>query len=178
MEFNDLLAQSVGQDKDKTRELPSWVSEDNASLAAYDTINSIKKEKYAYINKHKTVSKFRTNKTFQVQKSEVAKAIGATTQALFYTSSYSEELLTFLEGNEEADGTRSGGINSELMKRKDERIAKPRTGIASLSRPKVNANATAANKRIKDLEAQNAADQLALAITKLPLNVRVKLKLI
>jgi hypothetical protein len=179
MEFNDLLAQSVVQDKAETEnERPDWVSEDNASFAAWEAINTIKKEKFAYISKHKTASKFRTKKAYQVQKSEVAEAIGATTQALFYASSYSEDLLKYLEGKEDADGKRAGGINGELMKRKEERIAKPRTGIASLSRPEVNATATSAKKRIAELEAQNAAEQLALAIAKLPLNVRGKLKLI
>tara|TARA_R110001583_G_scaffold66537_3_gene191139 strand:- start:218 stop:760 length:543 start_codon:yes stop_codon:yes gene_type:complete len=179
MEFNDLLAQSVAEDKSELEnELPEWVSADNASLAAYEAINSIKKEKFAYISKNKTATKFRVAKTFQVQKSEVADKIGATTQALFYASSYSEGLLTFLEGKVDAAGKRTDGINGELMKRKNERIAKPRTGIASLSRPEVNATAQSAKKRIQELEAQNAADQLALAIEKLPLNVLRELKLV
>ena len=178
MEFNDLLAQSVAKDKAETETLPEWVSADNASLAAYNAINRIKKEKFAYISKHKTATKFRVAKTFQVQKKEVADAIDATTQAIFYASSYSEDLLEYLEGKEGDDGKRTAGINGELMKRKNERIAKPRTGIASLSRPEVNATAKSANKRITELEAQNVADQLALAIAKLPLNVRSKLKLI
>ena len=178
MEFNDLLAQSVAQNKaEPENELPEWVSADNASLAAYEAINSIKKVKFAYISKHKTATKFRVLKYFQVQKKEVADKIGATTQALFYASSYSEGLLTFLEGKEGADGKRTGGINGELMKRKDDRIAKPRTGLASKSKGEIYATAQSANNRIKELEAQNAADQLSLAIEKLPLNVRVKLKL-
>jgi hypothetical protein len=178
MEFNDLLAQSLPQDKTETEnERPDWVSEDNASLAAWEAINSIKKEKFAYISKHKTATKFRTAKYFQVQKSEVAEAIDATTQAVFYASSYSEELLEYLEGKEDADGKRTGGINGELMKRKDDRIAKPRTGLASKSKLEIYSSAQSANSRIKELEAQNVAEQLALAITKLPLNVRDKLKL-
>ncbi|MEI6895807.1 MAG: hypothetical protein V5789_14525 [Colwellia sp.] len=178
MEFNDLLAQSVAQDKaEPENELPEWVSADNASLAAYEAINSIKKEKFAYISKHKTATKFRVAKTFQVQKKEVADKIGATTQAIFYASSYSEDLLTFLEGKEDTDGKRTGGINGELMKRKDDRIAKPRTGLASKSKSEIYSSAQAANKRIEELETQNAGEQLSLAITKLPLNVRVKLKL-
>lgn len=178
MEFNDLLAQSIVQDETKTETLPEWVSANNSSLAAYEAINRIKKEKFAYISKHKTATKFRVAKTFQVQKKEVADAIDATTQAIFYASSYSEGLLEFLEGKEAQDGSRQGGVNGELMERKNERIAKPRTGVAALSRPEVNKTATSANARIKELEAQNAADQLTLAIVKLPLNVRTKLKLV
>jgi len=71
----------------------------------------------------------------------------------------------------------TGGVNGELMKLKNERIAKPRTGVAALSRPEVNKTATSANARIKELEAQNAADQLTLALAKLPLTVRNLLKL-
>jgi hypothetical protein len=178
MEFKDLLAQSMEEEKAETEnELPDWVSEDNASLAAYNAINNIKKEKYSYISKHKTTTKFRVAKTFQVQKSEVAEKIGATTQALFYASSYSEKLLEYLEGKEDQEGVRKGGVNGVLMKRKNERIAKPRTGLASKSKKEVYAKAQTANSRIKELEAQIAADQLTLAIEKLPMNVRDKLKL-
>lgn len=178
MEFKDLLAQSIAEDKTETNnERPDWVSEDNASLAAYNAINNIKKEKYAYISKHKTATKFRIAKNFQVQKSEVADKIGATTQALFYASSYSEKLLEYLEGKEDQEGVRNSGVNCELMKRKNERIAKPRTGLASKPKLEVYSTAQAAKKRIEVLEAQNAGVQLALAIEKLPHNVRIKLKL-
>tara|TARA_R110001583_G_C5655551_1_gene409189 strand:+ start:565 stop:1101 length:537 start_codon:yes stop_codon:yes gene_type:complete len=178
MEFNDLLAQSVAEDKAKEDKRPDWVSEDNASLAAYDAINSIKKEKFAYISKHKAATAFRTAKYFQVQKKEVADAIGATTQAIFYASSYSEKLLEYLQGKEDQEGNRKGGINGDLMKRKDERIAKSRSGLASKYKSEVYSTAQEAMKRIKELEAQNAEAQLALAIAKLPLNVKDKLKLI
>lgn len=170
MELNDLLgqlipAESVGA-KDK---LPDWVSADNASLAAYEAINNIKKEKFSYISKHKIATAFRTAKFFQVQKKEVADAIGATPQAIFYASSYSEKLLDYLEGKE--------GVNNELMKRKDERIAKPRTGLKSKSKSEIYSTAKAAKERIKELEAQNAGEQLALAIAKLSPYVRDKLQL-
>jgi hypothetical protein len=178
MEFKDLLAQSMAEEKAETEnERPDFVSEDNLSFAAWEAINNIKKEKYAYISKHKTATKFRIVKTFQVQKSEVADKLGATTQALFYASSYSEKLLEYLEGKEDQEGVRKGGVNGALMKRKNERIAKPRTGLASKSKKEVYATAQTASSRIKELEAQNAEGQLTLAIEKLPLNVREKLKL-
>jgi len=174
MDFTDLLAQTIAKENsDLEDKLPDWVSADNASLAAYEAINSFKKEKCAYISKHKTATKFRISKYFQVQKKEVADKIGATTQAIFYASSYSEKLLEHLQGE---DG--KGGVNGELMKRKEERIAKARTGLASKSKSEVYSTAQGAIKRIKALEAQNAEAQLALAVAKLPLNVRVKLKLI
>ena len=112
-----------------------------------------------------------------MQKSEVADKIGATTQALFYASSYSEKLLEYLEGKGDQEGVRKGGVNGELMKHKNERIAKPRTGLASKPKSKVYSTAQEAKKRIEVLEAQNAGAQLALAIEKLPHNVRIKLKL-
>ena len=179
MEFEDLLAQSVWEEKVESEERqPDWVSEDNASFLAWNVINQIKKEKFAYISKHKTASKFRTQKTYQVQKSEVAEAIGATTQALFYASSYSTALLEYLEGKEDQNGNRNGGVNGELLKRKEARLAKSRTGLASKTKKIVYAKAQSANKRVKILEAQNADEQLALAIKKLPLNVRAKLELV
>ncbi|MFT6132547.1 MAG: hypothetical protein ACJAW2_001269 [Shewanella sp.] len=173
MEFKDLLAKSIVEEKAEPEDkLPEWVSANNASLAAYEAINTLEKEKFAYISKHKTATAFRIAKNFQVQKKEVADAIGATTQAIFYASSYSEKLIEYLQGNNS-----KGGINGKLMKRKDERIAKPRTGLASKSKSEVYSTAQDAIKRIKELEAQNAAAQLELAIAKLPLNVRDKLKL-
>jgi hypothetical protein len=173
MEFKDLLAKSIVEEKAEPEDkLPEWVSANNASLAAYEAINTLEKEKFAYISKHKTATAFRIAKNFQVQKKEVADAIGATTQAIFYASSYSEKLIEYLQGNNS-----KGGINGNLMKRKDERIAKPRTGLASKSKSEVYSTAQDAIKRIKELEAQNAAAQLELAIAKLPLNVRDKLKL-
>jgi hypothetical protein len=173
MEFKDLLAKSIVEEKTEPEDkLPEWVSANNASLAAYEAINTLEKEKFAYISKHKTATAFRIAKNFQVQKKEVADAIGATTQAIFYASSYSEKLIEYLQGNNS-----KGGINGNLMKRKDERIAKPRTGLASKSKSEVYSTAQDAIKRIKELEAQNAAAQLELAIAKLPLNVRDKLKL-
>ncbi len=178
MEFKDLLAKSIPETKSEPdNERPDWVSEDNASFTAWKAINTIKNEKFAYISKHKTATAFRTTSKFQVQKSEVAKIVGASTQALFYTSSYSEDLLEYLEGKEDQQGLRKGGINGELMKRKADRLAKPRTGLAAQSRPEINATAKSALDRIDELEKQNAAEQLALAIEKLPLNVRDKLKL-
>ena len=178
MEFKDLLAQSMAAEKAETEnELHDWISEDNPSLAAYNAINNIKKEKYAYISKHKTATKFRVAKTFQVQKSEVALIVDITTQSLFYCLSFSEELLEYLEGKKDQKGVRQGGVNGELMKRKNERIAKPRTGLASKSKKEVYVTAQTANSRIKELEAQNAEGQLKLAIKKLPLTVRDKLKL-
>jgi hypothetical protein len=173
MDFKNLLAQTIEEENnDSEDKLPIWVSTDNASFKAYDAINSIKKEKFSYISNHKNATAFRIAKNFQVQKKEVADKIGATTQAIFYASSYSEKLLEYLQGK---DG--KGGVNNELMKRKNERIKKIRTGLASKPKSEIYSTAQAAKKRIKELEAQNAAGQLALAIAKLPLNVRVKLKL-
>jgi len=179
MEFNDLLAQTVAAENTDSEEevRPDWVSKDNLSYDAWKAVDSIKNGKFSYISKHKTATAFRTISKFQVQKSEVAKKVGASTQALFYTSSYSENLLEYLEGKEDQEGNRQGGVNGNLMKRKNERIAKHRTGVAALSRPEVNKTATSANARIKELEAQNAADQLTLALSKLPLTVRNLLKL-
>jgi len=178
MEFNDLLAKSIPETKaEPDNERPDWVSEDNKSFAAWEAINNIKKEKFAYISKHKTATAFRTVSKFQVQKSEVAKILGVTTQALFYCLSFSEDLLEYLEGKEDQQGIRKGGVNGELRKRKDDRLAKPRTGLAAKSRPEINATAKTALDRIDELEKQNAAAQLALAIEKLPPNVRDKLKL-
>lgn len=173
MDLKDILAQSIEEEKAELKDkMPEWVSAQNASLAAYNAINSLKKEKFAYISKHKTATAFRIAKKFQVQKKEVADAVGATTQAIFYASSYSEKLIEHLQGK---DG--NGGVNGELMKRKDERISKSRTGLASKSKSEVYSTAQEAMKRIKELEMQNAAAQLELAIAKLPINVRVKLKL-
>jgi len=178
MEFNDLLAQSVEEDKaDTEKELLEWVSKDNKSFVAWEAINNIKKEKIAYISKHKTATAFRTVSKFQVKKSEVALIVDISTQMLFYGLSYSKKLLEYLEGKEDQEGVRDGGVNGELMKRKNERIAKPRTGLASKSKPEVYATAQEAKKRIKELEAQNAEDQLTLAIEKLSFDVRDKLKL-
>jgi len=178
MEFNDLLAQSIAEDKAETEnELPGWVSDNDKALVAFDAINNFKKEKFSYISKHKTATHFRVAKTFQVQKSEVALIVGISTQMLFYGLSYSKKLLEYLEGKEDQEGVRKGGVNGELMKRKNERIAKPRTGLAAQSRPEINATAKSAIDRIDELEKQNAAEQLALAIEKLPFNVRDKLKL-
>ena len=175
MEFKDLLAKSIAEERAEPEDkLPAWVSADNASLAAYEAINSFKKKKFAYIRKHKTATAFRIAKNFQVQKKEVADKIGATTQAIFYASSYSEKLRFYLEGK---DDKGEDGVNYELMKRKEERIAKPRTGLASKTKTVVLATAQSGRNRIKELEKQNAADQLTLAIAKLPHNVRIKLKL-
>jgi len=148
------------------RSLPGWVSETNASLQAFNAINSIKIEKLEYILKNKRSRAFRTKKSYQVKKSKVAKIVEVTPQVLFYLSTYSEELKSFLDK-----------VNDELEEKKTKRLEAKSEGVREKPKAEVYEKYKFYKDALTQLQKNNASDQVTGAISRMSFQTRKKLGL-
>ncbi|MBO6873056.1 MULTISPECIES: hypothetical protein [Marinobacter] len=90
---------------------PSWVSEKNASGAAWKCVEELRREKELFIRRHRTSTDFSIKKHYQIKGSEVARTLGMNRSALMNTSSFSGDLAQYIEA-----------VNSELEKAKNEKL--------------------------------------------------------
>ena len=75
---------------------PDWVSDRNASAAAWQCVEDMKREKALYIRRHRTPTDFLVKKNYRIQGSEVAAALGMNRATLMHTSSYSPNFKQYL----------------------------------------------------------------------------------
>jgi len=146
--------------------LPDWVSEKNATLKAYNAINSIKLDKLEYIQKNKTKHAFRTQKLYQVKTEEVATKVGVTPQVLFHTSTYSDSLKSFLKE-----------INDELRDKKIKRLEAKPEGVRARPKTEVYESYQSCKKDLVEVKKKNASDQVSEAISRMSTQTRNKLGL-
>tara|TARA_Y100001001_G_scaffold156063_1_gene172532 strand:- start:8658 stop:9170 length:513 start_codon:yes stop_codon:yes gene_type:complete len=92
-------------------ELPDWVSEKNASLAAWRCVEQMKREKELYIRRHRTPTDFLVKKTYQIKGSEVASALSMNRATLMNTSRYSPRFRDYLDS-----------VNAELEEAKNAKL--------------------------------------------------------
>lgn len=76
---------------------PDWVSDRNASAAAWQCVEDMKREKTFYIRRHRTPTDFLVKKNYQIKGSEVAAALGMNRATLMNTSSYSPHFRQYLD---------------------------------------------------------------------------------
>jgi len=148
------------------RNLPHWVSEKNATFKAYKAINAIKLDKCEYILKHKNARAFRTEKSYQVGREEVAQEVQVTRQVLFYTSKYSEQLQSFLDE-----------VNKELDEKKISRLAVKSDGVRDQPKKEVYGKYKLYKGALAELQKKNASEQVSEAISRMSLQTRKALGL-
>jgi len=159
----------VLDDADEPKEEhPSWVSDRNASLKAWQYVEEIKKEKALYIKRHNKVTNFLIQKTYQIKGSEVALALEMNRSTLMNTSSYSEDFATYLND-----------INDELEVAKNTKLEKSRKSTSRGTVRSSKDELVEANRKLKDrvdeLESQKTEELVRYAFDQLPLPVRKKL---
>ena len=87
---------AAGADKGP-EDRPDWVSDRNASAAAWQCVQDMKREKALYIRRHRTPTDFLVKKNYLIKGSEVAAAIGMNRATLMNTSSYSPHFRQYLD---------------------------------------------------------------------------------
>ena len=144
--------------------LPEWVSEENASYAAYKATEKLKGVKISYIKEHTKKSHFKIKKNWHIFARRVAEDINIAVSTLISRSSYSDEYSKYLEE-----------INSDLEALKNERIKgseknKSRGAIAR-NKDELVAEVTDLKVENKLLKEKNAIEQVEYAINMLHSNV-------
>ena len=90
---------------------PDWVSDRNASAAAWQCVEDMKREKALYIRRHRTPTDFLVKKSYQIKGSEVAAVLGMNRATLMNTSSYSPHLKQYLDAvNVDLDEAKSAKL--------------------------------------------------------------------
>jgi hypothetical protein len=92
-------------------ERPGWVSDRNASAAAWQCAEEMKREKALYIRRHRTPTDFLVKKYYRIKGSEVAAALGINRATLMNTSSYSPHFRHYLDA-----------INADLEEAKNAKL--------------------------------------------------------
>lgn len=165
----DYLKKRVEEaDSQKKAEHPSWVSDTNASLKAWQYVEELKKQKSLYIKRHHRATDYLTQKTYQIKGSDIASALCINRASLMNTSSYSPHFKKYLDS-----------VNSELAAAKEARILKAqkassRGSIRNSKDELVQAN-TELKKRVAELDAQKTEELVRYAYDQLPLPVKKKL---
>ncbi|GGE69667.1 hypothetical protein GCM10011533_22500 [Streptosporangium jomthongense] len=149
-------------------ERPSWVSDTNASMKAWQYVEELKKEKSLYIKRHQKVTDYLTQKTYQIKGSDVANALSINRASLMNTSSYSPHFKKYLDS-----------VNADLAAAKEARILKaqkaPSRGSIRNSKDELVQTNTELKKRVAELEAQKTEELVHYAFDQLPLPVKRKL---
>lgn len=95
---------------------PDWVSDANASGAAYQEALALYDIKLQYINRHKKIGDFRVKRNYHISASEVCRAIGISLPTLTATSSYAVDFTDYLKS-----------LNDKLLDLKEKRLDKTKS---------------------------------------------------
>jgi hypothetical protein len=147
--------------------LPNWATPNNSSLAAYNAIQSIYKERLEYIRTHKKKAHFSKKYTYQINKSEVARAIGKNKpNAIFHTVEYAESLTKeFIDKNE------------ALLLAKNKSTASGNSGLNQKTKSDLVADLKKRD-RYKEIAESRADEILDLTLSRLSLDTKIQLGLI
>lgn len=147
--------------------LPNWVSDSNSSLAAYQAIGSLYKEKIRYIRLHNKKSHYTKKSSYQISKSEVARAAGlAKPNAIFHSVDYAVNLTKELNDK-----------NSLLAASKEKALRTRSSSIKDLSKKELQSELRG-RERYKEIAELKADEVLALTLERLPPSVKKQLHLI
>ena len=145
---------------------PSWVSAKNASLAAYEAIQTLYKIKKSYIKGHSREKDFKLKKHWAITKEEVAKeGCIPNAQPVFNNNAYSADLTAYIKT-----------VNKDLKKKKEERLKNPRD-LKAKKKADIMDELNTANNKIKKMEAVNIDELFTKTLNSLPLDVKRKLEL-
>jgi len=151
-----------------TEYLPDLVTDENNSLAAFNAIQTLEKEKLKYIAENSTRKAFKYKSSYQISKAEVGRRIGAKPQPLFHslTTSYSEFLLKQFEE-----------ANKRLLKRKDDKLLAQRNGLRSRTKEALVVDFREQEKQLQSQVEINIDSQYTRLKAELPYDVKAKLKI-
>ena len=163
-QFKDESADNSAKGKNL---LPDWVSDSNSSLAAYHAIQSLYKEKMLYIRLHSKKSHFTKKGSYQISKSEVARAAGlAKPNAIFHSVDYASKLTKELNDK-----------NARLVASKEKALLTGSSSIKDLSKKELQSKLRGRD-RYKEIAELKADEILDLTLERLPLNIKKQLHLI
>lgn len=149
------------------KQLPDWVSDANSSLAAYEAIQSLYKEKMRYIRNHNKKSHYTKKGSYLISKSEVARAAGLDKpNAIFHSVDYAPEL------------TKEFNVKNALLAASKEKALRSRShSIKDLSKKELQSEIRGRD-RYKEISELKADEVLALTLEHLPVSVKKQLHLI
>lgn len=146
---------------------PKWVSEGNSSVAVYDALLALVKEKEDYINSHRHATHFKSKNSYQITGRAVARRASLSSTTVLRSSSYSKDFMDYL----------NVVVNPALLKKKDERVKK----FSSVTKSRGRYESTKAqlvevtsylNDRVKALEKKDTEKQVNAVINKLRPEIR------
>jgi hypothetical protein len=162
--YDDFL-DSNESENNESEGLPDWVSPNNSSLKAYEAIEEIKKEKKKYIRRNGLKSQYVKKSNYQIQKSEVARSVGAKPQPLFNSCSYSESLSRHLDA-----------VNKQLDEAREKRI-KNKGGLRQKKKELIIKELQEANHKNDNLLTETVDKVFERTMNNMPLDIKRKLGL-
>jgi hypothetical protein len=162
-QFDDEGAEKSVSKRDS---LPDWVSDSNSSLAAYQAIQSLYKEKMQYIRSHSKKSHYTKKSSYHISKSKVARAAGlAKPNAIFHSVDYASKLTKELNDK-----------NALLLASKEKALLSRSSSRKNMSRKELETELRARDryKEISELKVDEIVD---LTLKRLPLAVKRQLHL-
>lgn len=146
--------------------LPDWVSDANSSLAAYQAIQSLYKEKMRYIRQHSKKSHYTEKGSYQISKSEVARAAGLhKPNAIFHSVNYADSLTSELNDK-----------NTLLLSSKEVSLSRKSNSIKDLPKNELLSKLRGRD-RFKEIAECKADEIVTLTLERLPLTVKKQLHL-
>lgn len=146
--------------------LPDWVSDTNSSLAAYQAIQSLYKQKMRYIRLHSKESHYKNKGAYHIFKSDVARAAGLRKpNAIFHSVDYAGSLTIELDNK-----------NILLASAKEVALSRKSNSIKDLSKNELLSKLRGRN-RFKEIAESKADEIVTLTLERLPLTVKKQLLL-
>lgn len=166
--------EEVKNTKESNIDCPTWVRDDteHTTFKSWDAILKLKISKEHTIKALGRVADKKTLKgLYQIKKSEVAKQVGISSQSIFRTSKFSENILMFFDN-----------VNDELLEvyEKEQRKQKLRnknTGVRVKKKDDLVDDVQSLRARVKELESINVKDTLDLLLREMPIDLRRKLNM-
>lgn len=169
-EFLDSLDDAL--DKSEQNEQPSWVVNEpkHTTHKAYHAILDLKKEAEEAISSFGEVATNKTQKFYQIKKSNVAKVVGRSAQSIFNASSFSKDIKAFFDD-----------VNQELLEVHDleqkRQLKRKKTGIRVNKKEVIVQSHQSLEKKYNELKARSVKETLDLAVAKMPLDLKAKMGL-
>jgi len=147
---------------------PHWVSEKNASLRAWQSVEFLKKQKLLYIKAHSKPTHFKKKQSYFISGSEIAKALKVNRSTLMHSSAYSAAFVAYL-----------GIVNTELANTKTQMLENTREkasrGPIDINKKDLLKTTLELKKQLADLKQQNSHELVRLAFNQLSLPIKKKL---
>jgi hypothetical protein len=153
-----------------SKQLPSWLSNDNFSYPAWKYTEELRILKADYIKQHHKAADFVVKRNYQIRGADIAAHLKINRSSLMNTSSFSKKFRQYLDE-----------VNIDLMKQKESRIQQSRNhpsrgSIESSKNQLLEANIKL-KKQVDELQSQNIKELVERTFDQLPLPLKRKLGL-